>query len=283
MRHEIVAANTDIEARFYLSVDDGSFVTPHWHNRLEMVYMLEDSMEVSWENRRTQVHPGDVALVNSRVIHSVRSSQNKALVLQVPEEVLKKFVPEIWRYSFFVPVHPESRAEQAVLEKMKGIFLEMQQIYENRPEGYLLKFNSLLYDLLYELLQSCSEKLGERQISQNNRHLAEITAIMQEIKDRYKEQVPISSLAEQWGYHPDYLARIFRRYTGMTITEYVYAVRIQHVYRDLADTENSIGEIFAAHGCQNYRVAMRVFKEKYGCTPKEKRQERKSRNRPINE
>lgn len=52
---------------------------------------------------------------------------------------------------------------------MKGIFLEMQQIYENRPEGYLLKFNSLLYDLLYELLQSCSEKLGERQISQNNR------------------------------------------------------------------------------------------------------------------
>ena len=246
MRHEIVAANTDIEARFYLSVDEGSFVTPHWHNSLEMVYMLEGSMEVSWENHRTQVHPGDVALVNSRVIHSVRSSQNKALVLQVPEEVLKKFVPEIWRYSFFVPVHPESREEQAVLEKMKGIFLEMQQIYENRPEGYLLKFNSLLYDLLYELLQSCSEKLGERQISQNNRHLAEITAIMQEIKDRYKEQIPISSLAEQWGYHPDYLARIFRRYTGMTITEYVYAVRIQHVYRDLAE-------------------------------------ERKSRNRPINE
>ena len=93
---------------------------------------------------------------------------------------------------------------------------------------------------------------------------------MQEIKDRYKEQIPISSLAEQWGYHPDYLARIFRRYTGMTITEYVYAVRIQHVYRDLADTENSIGEIFAAHGCQNYRVAMRVFKENTGVRPKRK-------------
>ena len=45
MRHEIVAANTDIEARFYLSVDEGSFVTPHWHNSLEMVYMLEGSME----------------------------------------------------------------------------------------------------------------------------------------------------------------------------------------------------------------------------------------------
>lgn len=255
MRHEIVAANTDIEARFYLSVDEGRFVTPHWHNSLEMVYMLEGSMEVSWENHRTQV----------------------------PEEVLKKFVPEIWRYSFSVPIRPESREEQVILEKVKRIFLEMQQIYENRPEGYLLKFNSLLYELLYELLQSCSEKLGEKQISQNNRHLAEITEVMHEIKDRYKEQIYISGLAEQLGYHPDYLARIFRRYTGMTIKEYVYAVRIQHVYRDLADTENSIGEIFAAHGCPNYRVAMRVFKEKYGCTPKEKRQERKSRNRPINE
>lgn len=95
---------------------------------------------------------------------------------------------------------------------MKGIFLEMQQIYENRPEGYLLKFNSLLYDLLYELLQSCSEKLGERQISQNNRHLAEITAIMQEIKDRYKDRF----LFPVWQSNGDIIPTIWRGFFGDT-------------------------------------------------------------------
>ena len=40
MRHEIVSVNPDIEARFYLSIDLGSYVPPHWHASLELVYMI---------------------------------------------------------------------------------------------------------------------------------------------------------------------------------------------------------------------------------------------------
>lgn len=50
--HEIVTINTDIEVRFYLSADKGSYVSPHWHNSLELVYLLEGSIEVIIENKR---------------------------------------------------------------------------------------------------------------------------------------------------------------------------------------------------------------------------------------
>ena len=36
IRHEIVSSNSDIEVRFYLSEDKGSYVAPHWHNSLEL-------------------------------------------------------------------------------------------------------------------------------------------------------------------------------------------------------------------------------------------------------
>lgn len=44
IRHEIVSSNPDIDVRFYLSEDSGGYVAPHWHNSLELVYMIEGSM-----------------------------------------------------------------------------------------------------------------------------------------------------------------------------------------------------------------------------------------------
>lgn len=52
MRHEIVSRNPDVEVRFYLSVDEGSYVAPHWHDSLELVYMLEGSIIVTTENQK---------------------------------------------------------------------------------------------------------------------------------------------------------------------------------------------------------------------------------------
>lgn len=42
MRHEIVQRNP--EAHFFYSVDAGRYVTPHWHNSPEIVYMLDSCL-----------------------------------------------------------------------------------------------------------------------------------------------------------------------------------------------------------------------------------------------
>ena len=40
-RHEMVISNPDVDVRFYLSKDEGSYVTPHWHDSLELVYVIK--------------------------------------------------------------------------------------------------------------------------------------------------------------------------------------------------------------------------------------------------
>ena len=178
MRHEIVSVNPDIEARFYLSIDLGSYVPPHWHDSLELVYMIEGSMAVTFENRREVLRAGEFNIVNSRVIHSVLSEKNRALVLQIPKEILRKFIPTIELYTFFVDKNPANEVERTRLEKVKKIFMDMHAVYDIRPEGYLLRFNSLLYELLFTLVHSYSNKLVQKEFDRNEGQLEKVNPIM---------------------------------------------------------------------------------------------------------
>ncbi len=152
IRHEIVSSNLDIEVRFYLSEDSGSYVAPHWHNSLELVYMMEGSMITQFENNvRQTLRSGEFSVVNPRVIHSVTSQKNKALVLLIPGALLEKYIPAHDFLEFHVDMHPENPVEVTWLERVKKIFTDMCIVYDVRPDAYLLKFNSLLYDLLLYL------------------------------------------------------------------------------------------------------------------------------------
>lgn len=52
--HEIISINPDVDVHLDMSIDQGSYVAPHWHNSIELVYMIEGSMEVYFEN---DIHP----------------------------------------------------------------------------------------------------------------------------------------------------------------------------------------------------------------------------------
>ena len=275
MRHEIVVSNPDIEARFYLSVDKGSYVTPHWHDSLEMVYMIEGSMEVTQENKKVTLHAGEFNIVNSRIVHSVLSTDNRALVLQIPKEAVQKYIPNIELYYFDVDMHPKTDVEITRLEHLKKIFYDMYVVYDIRPEGYLLKFNSLFYDLIYTLIHSYSQKIVHKDFEKNSAYLERLNEIMHYIKEHHREKVTVAALADLYGYNVDYLSRFFKRYMGMTVVQYLYIIRVTKVYQDLIHTPKSVNDIFEEHGCSNYRVSMRVFKELYGCTPKEARKKNK--------
>lgn len=271
MRHEMVSKNPDIEVRFFLSVDEGSYVTPHWHESYELLYVLEGNIKVVVENREVTLEKENFIIINSRMIHSVLSNKNKALVLQIPKEVFLKYVPTINQYYFEIDMYPKDQRESTKLEKLRKILQDMQVVYDIQPEGYILKFNSLLYDLLFTLLHSYSKKITNRIVNKNERNLRRIDEIMDYLKEHYAQKCTISEIANVFGYSEDYLSHFFKKQTGITITKYLYAYRISKVYEQLIYTEKPIQLIMEENGCSNHRIAMRVFKEIYGCTPREKR------------
>lgn len=274
IRHEIVSSNPDIEVRFYLSEDEGSYVAPHWHNSLELVYMLEGSMTTQFENNvRQTIEAGEISVVNPRVIHSVTAQKNKALVLLIPSDLLEKYILAHDFLEFHVDMHPDDQVNITRLERLKKIFTDMYIVYDIRPDAYLLKFNSLLYDLLYTLVHSYSVRLTDKDIIKRNRSINKVKDIMRYIENHHSEKIVMEDIAAHFGYNPDYLSRLFKKQLGITVMQYLYEIRLNKIVRDLGETDLSIGYIFDTHGCTNHKYTMQLFKERFKCTPKEKRRE----------
>lgn len=271
-RHEIVTSNPDVEVRFYLSKDEGSYVSPHWHNSLEIVYVISGKVTLNLpQGVRHTACGGEFFLANPREIHSVLSEKNEALVLQIPQKFYEKYAPSMAQRKFAVNMQPANEVERTRLERLKKIFTDMYVVYDVHPEGYLLRFNSLLYELLFSLIHYHSEKIMQKDFERDNKYFSRLKEIMKYIDRHYAEPISIASIAKHFCYNPDYLARFFKRYMNCTVTDYIYSVRVACVHLDLVNTDLPIGEILETHGCTNHSLFMRYFRQQWGCTPKEHR------------
>ena len=71
---------------------------------------------------------------------------------------------------------------------------------------------------------------------------------------------------------PNYLSRLFRRETGLTLTTYIQHARLEQAKRLLADDDRSISEIAYQVGYQNYRDFYRNFVKYEKASPRHVRQ-----------
>ncbi len=276
MHHEIVSSNADRSVRFFLSEDPGSsYVAPHWHNSLEIVYMMEGSLSFFMEEQKILLTADEFVVVNSREIHSTLSQENRALVLQIPEPFLEEYIPDLnCRRFFHTRSDARSEAERQQWDRVKSLLREMYVIYhEKKDSSYLLHFYSCLYETMGLLVEYSTLQAGTSEVRRDAKQLELLKEITGYLHKHHQEMIGVKEAAQQFGYHPDYLSRFFKRYMGLTILEYLYTIRIHYVYQDLIETDRLIEEIFERHGCQNYRVSMRYFHEIYGCTPKQKRKQ----------
>ena len=84
---------------------------------------------------------------------------------------------------------------------------------------------------------------------------------------RLAENVTHEEVAESVGVHPVYLATIFRRHFRCTIGEYVRRLRIEFAAREIARSDQSLGEIALAAGFADQSHFSKVFRMQTGMTP----------------
>lgn len=153
---------------------------------------------------------------------------------------------------------------EALLESMAQELLLKQTGYTHILRGVLERlFSYLQDDSLYEISQIT---LGN---STESLLFNKVTQLMEQNPGK----VTRSILAEQLNYSSDYINRVVKKHSGMSISEYDRIIRLKKAKELFANSDQSITSIITSLGFENKTFFYGLFQKKYGMTPMEYRRE----------
>ena len=104
-----------------------SYVPMHWHDALELIYILSGELTVETEQRCWQLHAGQCICISPYVLHATISlSGNTALLLRIPIEELGDFAPETRSRQFIWDAETTNPTMMAAIERVKQKLLHVR-------------------------------------------------------------------------------------------------------------------------------------------------------------
>jgi len=94
-----------------------------------------------------------------------------------------------------------------------------------------------------------------------------VCRVQQYILEHLDSECSREHIAEAVFIHPDYLSRMFKKNTGMGLSEYILKQRISMARQLLANTEEPIGRISEKTGFRYVAYFSKVFKQETGMAP----------------
>lgn len=262
--------------------DDSSFSTKHWHDSIEIIYILEGSTDVILEQEKYSVKTEELMVISSGVVHASSSRGNKALFMQIPIEIPEKYIPDIKEVYFDVPLSSQDSQVNRHLDRLKKLMRQMYMTASGRETGYALRFAALLFDFLYELYhhfaRTRSDEGAPTVVADENDRL---TRIVEYTQKHYMETLTIADIAAYVHLQPQYFCRYFKKYMGQTYVEYLNELRLSHVCADLVYSTLPLYKILQLHGFKNYKLFRKMFYKKYECTPAELREHMRISGRSL--
>lgn len=151
-----------------------------------------------------------------------------------------------------------------------------KQALRYRVSEYLVK--PVLREDLEEALERIlpgSTKGGERGESEeqgpSRDKYAAVSSVKAYIHENYSQDLSLDALGDAVNLHPVYLSRIFKEVTDVNLSAYIADVRMQKAAKLLDETDLKVHEVMDKLGYRKRQHFTKLFKEKYGMTPKEYR------------
>lgn len=140
---------------------------------------------------------------------------------------------------------------------------------------YLLKpvEQEALDDILRRLMEKLGGHEGENGCVPEAAQLYEpvnptlVKQMVNEIRERYTENITLASLAEKYGFSTGYISSLLKEELGLSFSEYITAKRIQKAKELLADSRLSIDMVAEQAGYHDYFYFTKVFKKTVGISP----------------
>jgi AraC-like DNA-binding protein/mannose-6-phosphate isomerase-like protein (cupin superfamily) len=156
---------------------------------------------------------------------------------------------------------PNSYWDAEIQRLFRAIMLELGQTREGR-EAMVIAFSMQLIILVSRIATD------RYSVSKHNQLSPAFLASVTELEDRFADTLQISDLARRAGMCYRSYTENFRRYKGMTVTQYITQRRVEFSQRRMVETGDIMGSALEA-GFGDLSHFYRTFKRHVGHTPLE--------------
>lgn len=245
----------DDEARLAIQRNAENTYPAHFHNNLEICLVKNGAYEVGVNDRHYRVNNGSILVIDSFDIHSY-----EALPFEGERDTCVVIIPYAYLDRFNIAKKGSRIAEPLVSNA------EFCDTLLRFIDDYLIKADTdavkkagveLLLAMLGEHLSFAESKAGDERILMRE--------ILVYIQNHFRTSATRVDIASALGYTESHISRVFHRYLGIGISDYVNGLRLAYIEGLRAEGDRrSTGELIfeAGFGSQQtyYRSKQKLKK-----------------------
>ncbi|WP_239617904.1 response regulator [Cohnella mopanensis] len=180
-------------------------------------------------------------------------------VSQFQAESVGRETLELFQYGFLHMLY------QAAYRKGISIYeaVEMTELMDTQA----VRSPQLLKQWAVKMIQKCLEAFQDKQRDAS----AIIAKVQTYIQDNLQKELNRDDIAHSVFRNPAYISRLFRKETGVSLTDYITQTRIEKAKRQLAETNDKISNIAEGLSYVHFSYFAKLFKKVTGLSPQEYR------------
>lgn len=151
----------------------------------------------------------------------------------------------------------------------KGISIYETVSVQEINEGQTARTPALMQAWAAKLLHKAGQAIVDRQRDAS----AIISRIQTFIQENLDKELNRDEIANSVFRNPAYLSRLFRKETGLSLTDYIVQVKIEKAKRLLKETNDKVSNIAEGLGYVHFSYFAKLFKKAAGLTPQEYRKQ----------
>lgn len=210
----------DQDTRLTVQRNQASGYPMHFHAPMEIFLVREGGYRLTINGESYEMTAGSIALIDSYDIHGYEKTDGghqDECVLIIPYAYLKRF---------HVP-HRNMRIAHPVIQNATLCDMVIRLVDEYLPAGETLFAEEAVVDLILALLSS-RFVYTESKVSNEVALMREILTFLH---TNFRGDCSRKHIAHVLGYTEAHISRVFHRYLGQGLSEYVNLIRLHHIDR----------------------------------------------------
>ncbi len=274
--HEIVEMpdkNILVNVFRYKKPEEGPIMPIHWHDCLEVIYVLEGEIRLLCGDSDYMAGRGNVLVVNHNEYHGYdcTAAPLDLYCIVIDFSVLKGRFFDSCEEKYIQPMTRNEVIFKKIIENdlEAGYFIEQiaREFFGKEP-GYELAIKGYLYNLLLRLIRFYTDKVMTSDESRTrSRNFSRMNKVLAYISQNYMDEVSLDDMARMTEISKCYFCKLFKKLNGKTLSEYIKYVRINEAYLLLKGTGMSVTDVALAVGYNDINYFSRVFKSFMGTSP----------------